>query len=269
MQPFRAPHRQAGLSLIELLVGLTLGLLILASALATILLSHQLTTTVTEASQMQQQASYAFRVIGQQLRQAGGREFQDHGNPYEPVIFRPIAIAYQAVSGGDFGGDLPAQLSLAYEHAAKPAYPLAGNAPALRQLMRNCLGDQAGSGDLALIISHFQHRDQQLVCAGASGLTQPIISGVQDFQVRYLVSQADASGRPNRFTYRRSYAPEPGPSEQLEAVEVCLELQGELRLPGLGAEYQDCRDTPAALADRRRMVFHHIFYLPSRAWSIQ
>ena len=60
---------QKGATLIELMVGITIGLMTIAVATGALMISRSVSGTVTDASQIQQQASYAFRVIGQQLRQ--------------------------------------------------------------------------------------------------------------------------------------------------------------------------------------------------------
>ena len=65
----RAKSFQRGMSLIELMVGLAIGLLTISVALGALMVSRGVSGTVTDASQLQQQASYAFRVMGQQIRQ--------------------------------------------------------------------------------------------------------------------------------------------------------------------------------------------------------
>ena len=62
---------QQGVTLIELLVGIIIGLLTVAVAMGALMISRSVTGTVSDSSMLQQQASYAFRVIGQQLSQAG------------------------------------------------------------------------------------------------------------------------------------------------------------------------------------------------------
>ena len=62
---------QHGVTLIELLVGIVIGLLTVAVAMGALMVSRGVTGSVSDSSMLQQQASYAFRVIGQQLRQAG------------------------------------------------------------------------------------------------------------------------------------------------------------------------------------------------------
>ena len=66
-----SPRLQQGLSMIELLVGLTIGLMTIAVAIGTLMISRQVSGSVSEASQLQQQAAQAFRSIAQQARQAG------------------------------------------------------------------------------------------------------------------------------------------------------------------------------------------------------
>ena len=69
---FNPPDRnkQSGVTLIELMVGIAIGLLTIAVAMGAIMVSRGVSGTISDATQIQQQASYAFRVIGQQLRQA-------------------------------------------------------------------------------------------------------------------------------------------------------------------------------------------------------
>ena len=74
----RHPQRQHGLSMIELLVGLTIGLLTISVAIGTLVISRQVSGTVNDASQLQQQAAQAFRSIGQQAHLLGSKvEFDE------------------------------------------------------------------------------------------------------------------------------------------------------------------------------------------------
>lgn len=65
------PHAQKGATLIELMVGIAIGLLVVAVAMGALMVSRGVSGTVSDASAIQQQAAYAMRVIGQQTRQAG------------------------------------------------------------------------------------------------------------------------------------------------------------------------------------------------------
>ena len=106
--PQAAFSRQRGATLLELMVGITIGLLTVTVALGALMISRGVSGTVSEASQLQQQASYAFRVIGQQLRQAGGRQLDPDTTAdvqakfYEPVPGVPVVFAgIMPIKGND------------------------------------------------------------------------------------------------------------------------------------------------------------------------
>ena len=61
------PHAQRGVTLIELMVGITIGLLTVAVAMGALMVSRGISGTVNDASNIQQQAAYAMRVIGLQV----------------------------------------------------------------------------------------------------------------------------------------------------------------------------------------------------------
>ena len=64
-------HQENGLTLVELLVGISIGLLVIGVATGALLASRGISGTVSDATNIQQQAAYAMRVIGQQVRQSG------------------------------------------------------------------------------------------------------------------------------------------------------------------------------------------------------
>ena len=61
---------QRGITLVELLIGIAIGLLVVAIAMGALMVSYGVKGSVSDASNIQQQAAYAMRVIGGQLRQA-------------------------------------------------------------------------------------------------------------------------------------------------------------------------------------------------------
>ena len=69
----RAMRRQAqrGITLLELMIGIAIGLLVVAVAMAALMVSRGVSGTVSDASGIQQQAAYGMRLIGLQLRQGG------------------------------------------------------------------------------------------------------------------------------------------------------------------------------------------------------
>ena len=71
--PLTAGRRwaQCGVSLLELMVGLTIGLLVSVAAAGSLAYLQATGRTLTEATRMQQEASLAFDTVGRVLRPAG------------------------------------------------------------------------------------------------------------------------------------------------------------------------------------------------------
>lgn len=93
----RRPHtaKQAGLTLLELLVAMTLGLLIVLAAAAALLVSRQGFFAVDAASQLRDNARYAQSIVQRVGVQAGFKNInmlvppppEDPANPFEPSVF--------------------------------------------------------------------------------------------------------------------------------------------------------------------------------------
>src|ERR1700712_292745 len=129
-------RHQGGVSLVELLVGLTLGLMVVAAAIGTLIVSRTASGAVGDLSQLQQQGSYALRVIAVQMRQAGSIA------PVKDSItslysFSDAFIGFggnsSVVTGSDGAGSSADTVSVSNE-------PLDGN-PDTRP--RDCLGEKA------------------------------------------------------------------------------------------------------------------------------
>jgi type IV pilus assembly protein PilW len=287
-------HAQRGVTLIELLVGITIGLLTIAVAMGALMVSRGVSGTVSDASEIQQQASYAFRVIGQQLRQAGSLKLKlsaakVEGDMTPPLVGDPVAfetdfsdgvstftLATDTLSGLDAPGASEYKLTTGYRNFADPLYrletPAAATAP-FESLQRNCLG---GQGSTALVQSRFvlNAATNELRCDG-NGQVQPIVRNIANFQVRYLVQSAAGTGSPNLRYVSAGAVGAPGSAgwAQVFAVEVCLVLYGNesIDLPA-GSSYTDCDGaTPvnmtALAAPRNRrmhMVFRNVYQLRSQ-----
>ena len=66
-----ATRMQRGVTLIELMVGVAIGLLVVAVAMSALMVSRGVSGTVSDESGLQQQAAYAMRLMAKQMRQAG------------------------------------------------------------------------------------------------------------------------------------------------------------------------------------------------------
>lgn len=262
---------QRGATLIELMVGITIGLLTVTVALGALMVSRGISGTVSEASQLQQQASYAFRVIGQQLRQAGSRQLDMNATNADPTSKIDLIKNNQNsefIQGLDTPGDGEYALTITFQNvnelmtANDPTKnPVAGNQ------IRDCLQENPGSpnaplttsgtNDSPFIISKFK-RDiskKSLVCAG-TGAPQAIIENVNDFTIRYLIQ--NPSTAPN---YRYVSAAGVTDWENVYAIQICLELEGTENIESVGSKYMKCDGSQAARENRLRMVFRNTFYI--------
>ena len=286
----KAPHAQRGVTLIELMVGIAIGLLVVAVAMGAMMVSRGVTGTVSDASGIQQQGAYAMRLFGQQLRQAGSlRLNRNPGTVVAAELYlAPVAFETNATSATPLysfdatkseqiisGTAAPVTLVVGYRRYTEPTFINATDVSP----SRNCLGGPADSSNHERLESTFWVSSKnELRCAGnpnpalASPPTdtdgQPVLQNVANFQVRYLVqnntagnptlSQVDASGVTNWA--------------QVQAVEVCLVLYGAeaMDLPA-GSNYTDCDGTAVdmstltgARARRMHVPFRNVFQLRSQ-----
>ena len=271
-KPLPIRPSQHGATLLELLVGITIGLLTVAVALGALMVSRGVSGTVSEASQLQQQASYAFRVIGQQLRQAGSRQLDPvtppdvHAKFYAPNNVPVVFSGIMPISGKDTPGATEFALEVNYQNIKELTVlqPTDGE-----YQIRNCLQEkaEAASVPLPMVSNKFKRNttDGTLVCAG-TGAAQPIIQNVKDFTVQYLTQATD--GNPSAApTYQYVSATTAGSGWlKVYAVQVCLELEGTERIDTAGAKYIKCDGSEVDRGNKLRMVFRNTYHIRNHAW---
>lgn len=285
----RFPLTQRGFSLIELMVGIAIGLLVVAVALGALMVSRGVSGTVSDASNIQQQGAYAMRVMGQQLRQSGSLRLNlnpgtstaaesyladvgfeiSAGAPADPFRF-DATKASQIVSGAK----TPETLNVGYQRYAEAVFTDAVARPQLR----NCVGGPADASTNDRIESVFQLVATELQCSGNGQAAQPVVQNVANFQVRYFLQ--DNTTSPGIPTIKAVDASAVGNWAQVQAVEVCLVLYGTevINLPTDGTStYIDCdgitnidmTTLPADTAtvkrrNRMHLAFRNIFQLRSQ-----
>lgn len=279
-------HTQRGVTLIELMVGITIGLLTIAVAMGALMVSRGISGTVSDASNIQQQAAYAIRVIGLQLRQAGSLRLNlDPGTSAAESSYL-IAAAFETdykdagdestfsikdntLKGKKDPSDGEYALSVGYRNYKEPVFIDAAE----QSLQRNCLGE---NGSNALVLSEFvlyaptnEPNKRELRCNG-NGQAQPIIDHVANFQVRYLLQ--DNTSTPGNSTIKSVDASNVTIWAQVQAIEVCLVLYGNeaIDMPA-GSTYTDCDGTAVnmttltgARSKRMHVAFRNIFQLRSQ-----
>lgn len=268
---------QHGVTLIELMVGIAIGLLVVAVATGALMVSRGVSGTVSDASAIQQQAAYAMRVIGGQLRQTGSLYLNPNpgGSAGSTNVYAPVAFEQKAVSGSGNEFDLgdPTQLlsgtddtlTLGFRRYRDPVFVN----PNPLTLARNCVGGpsddpSAPASNDQRVESIFQlSANNELQCGGNGANAQAIIQNVADFQIRYLI-QTDSS------TIGYVTAADVDQPGDIQGVEICLVLYGSepIGLPEPNAarpeltSYRDCDGNwvdMTGLAGERRNRMHLVF----------
>lgn len=267
----RMQNKERGATLIELLVGLTIGLLTISVGLGAIMVSRGVTTTVSDTTTLQQQASYVFRVIGQQLRQAGGRPLNTAADPRDAATFvQPTAITLSdlpPIAGLDAPTASQFIISLRYVNASESIYPSPpSSTPIEGYLVSDCLGSNNGIASVPIILNQFRKNGTDLECSNGIGMVQPIISNLVDLRIRYLQQKLSVTDSQPQFRYASAANLSPTDWPEVYGIEVCLELEGEQVIDTVGASYTKCDGTTATRGNKLRMVFKNIFHIRNHAW---
>ena len=251
---------QAGLTLIELMIGLAVGLLVVAVATVSLLGSRSVTGAVSDISGIQQQAAYVMRTFGTQLRQAGslyldlGLDADGDGEITSATAFQLRGSTYTAIAENN------GSVTIRFTGYEEPTFANAG------PISRNCLGAPGSipAGTTASIESIFTLNGTDLRCND-----QPIAQNVAAFQVRYLLQGTDQDDPTMLYTNSAGVAD----WNRVQGVEVCLVLFGTERidLPE-GASYTGCDGSTAVnittlaapRTNRMHYVFRNVFQLRSQ-----
>ncbi len=275
------PRTQRGVTLIELMVGIAIGLLVVAVAMGALMVSRGVSGTVSDASAIQQQAAYAMRVIGQQLRQAGALRLNlDPGTTVTEALYM-VPVAFEAnpptAVVTDIGGTAsPVTFTVGYSRYTEPVFTSASE----QAFSRNCLGGPADTSPDTRADSIFSldTATNTLQCNGNSAGAQPILQNVANFQVRYLLQ--DNTTTPGIPTIKSVDADAVNADlknwARVQGVEVCLVLYGNeaIDLP-TGSNYTDCdgvtkvdmSSLTGTRAKRMHVPFRNVFQLRSQGLS--
>ena len=280
----RMGMRQRGISLLELMVGMAIGLVVIAVAMVGLIASRSLSGTVSDVSLLQQQASYIFRVIGQQVRPAGSLYLnlqQPGASSSQSVATTPVAFETTAAADGGGNSYTPktdslsgtdSQLTVGYRRFKEAVFTHS----TAQTLARNCLGGPAVSASDQKCVNVFATSGSDLRCTG-NATTQPIAGNVANFQLRYLQVSGQNTGSP-KIQYVDASAAQADWS-RITGVEVCLVLYGNevIDMPttpatGVGSStYLDCDGSeinmtslPAPRTKRMHMVFRNTYQLRSQ-----
>ena len=280
-----ARHQQ-GVTLLELLVGIAVGLLVVAVATSALMVSRGVSGTVSDASNIQQQAAYGMRLIGLQLRQAGSLYLKPDpkGIPSEKSYMQ--AVAFEKFAPNLDEPTESFEPSIHTISAATDSFSTGfrrykdkvfGSATET-SLMRNCLGGPKDDSTSFIIQSEFKFDSTkfEIRCNGNSAGEQPILQNVAEFQLRYLVQDIPAVN-PGAATIQYTSTAPTDPTK-IQAIEVCMVLFGTepIDMP-TGSTYSSCTQNTdgtdktvdmttltGTRAKRMHMRFRNVFQIRSQ-----
>lgn len=258
---------QNGLSLIELMVAITLGLMI-TTTLGYILVGSRATYRTQDASaRVQDTGRFALEHIGRQIRLAGRVDitplFSD-GRTSQPVDMTPITgtnSAAQLATGGTPATRQVDTITIQYQLS-----DVGGGA------IEDCNGFTVAGvpipgglnygtiiNALSLDVDPSDGNIRELECDGNGGAPQPFAEEVEDLQFRYAESNA-----PNVFNDT------PANWNNVVAVEVCIMVRSSGNGVVTAAQsIRDCTGTNFTPGDMRlRRTFISVFTLRNRVRAI-
>lgn len=240
------PVRQAsrGVTLIELLASMTLGLLVILAAVGTLVVARGASASVGDISQLQQQASYALRVIGLQLRQAGAIDpAMDAAT--QLFSFASTYTGYGATFAAVHGSDDVQGARLSTSTTVAPLLPNTQN--------RDCIGNRPTTDKIE---ATFWLEKGELRCAPTPSTVQSLIQNVAGFQVNYRVLNGADSQVLNAKQVEAAQL-----WASVKAVEICLDMQGTEKMPDAGSSYPDCQGVPRLRNGFVHLVYRNVFDL--------
>ena len=234
----RARLRQSGMTLVELMISITIGLFIIGAALLVFQSTSGVGRQISELTQLRQQGAHAFRVIGKQIRETGS------------VQPKYIASRFKYEFEGTYtwAGGTPVSDWVPPEPGGFLSLSQQISSAALQPFLRNCLGQTVTSTKTR---SDFYVKDNALMCETGSNVGgEPVIGNVHAFQVRYRIKDGNNKKFVNTVTNWND----------VDAIEVCLDLVGVFPTPDGGANYTDCAGSPtASRGGRLHVVQRNLF----------
>lgn len=188
------PRRQSGLTLVELLVSMTLGLLILLAIGSIYIGSRQTYRMQEENARLQETGRYALEAMGRSIRQAG----------FWNMPINPVATA-TAFGGTPITGTNGATDTVTVQYDG-----LNGD--------RDCEGRVLTAN--AVITDAFRLTGADLVCDGtdADNTFQPLVSDIEDVQILYGIDT-------NNDQSVDRYTAAPANWNQVFSARVCVQAR--------------------------------------------
>jgi type IV pilus assembly protein PilW len=201
-----SPKRQAGLTLVEMMVAITIGLVVLLAIGSIFIGSRQTYRVQEDNARIQEAGRYALEVIGRSIRQAGA-DAEMNSNPVAITLecVAPTCIAIDNNGVAAATDTIRTQFYAGREELNGGAW-----------ITRDCTSGAVAAGTLATNIFNLNGTD--LRCTGGVGGMQPLVSDVEDLQVVYGI---DTTGDQSIDRYVAS----PADWAQVMTARVCVQVR--------------------------------------------
>ncbi len=254
---FRGAFVQTGFTLLELMVGLTIGLIVAVAAAGSVVYFQAISRNAAEATRMQQDATLAFNLMGRFIRGSGSIALTPASG--DTVTFTPRTT---------FSGIGADGLAVQGDSATAFRTSQTGGPNGIEV---DCLGvPQTLAGNL---ITVFEWDNRVLRCGTAGAPMRPILERVEQMVVHY----AERNPATNRTQYREFSTGIVW--SQVVAMRVCLVLTSAVPMPDFaqlfvdapGLRYDDCRGNNIAATIRTdrllRRNYTHVFAIRNGSLS--
>jgi type IV pilus assembly protein PilW len=227
---------QRGASLIELMIGITIGLLVVLAAVGTLVFTSVSSGASSDNVRLQQKAEIFFRMFRFHVEQTGAiaLDTSTTNEVYFSTAYVGLAqtssqplLGTELTTPGEVSihgrtdvGTTPDVLRVSYQHQGQE---------------RDCLGNLPPIAERNIRVSNVYsvNANLELVCAGNNPFTgaQALIDGVEDFQVTYGIKTYPFATplTPGTYTYQFLRADQITDANWplVSAVAICLQLRSD------------------------------------------
>jgi type IV pilus assembly protein PilW len=205
-------RRQGGLTIVELMISITLGLFIVLAASALLLSAKASYITQDEGARVQETGRYALEVLARAVRQTG---YENWDQDTAAILNVPglsaslSGLDARSLKEADHGIDVPVAKSVNGSDVLAIRFIGSGASPNGDGTMLNCAGFsvpapaslEADRGWSIFYVANDKNGEPELRCkydGKTSWNSEAIASGVESFQVLYGID-TDGDGLPNRY----------------------------------------------------------------------
>jgi len=267
--------RQRGITLVDFMVGITVGLLVVLAALGSLIMTRSSAHVMNDSAGLEQQASLVMMQIGRQISQAGAVNAYRAGT--DPNL-GTVSSAPAALAATGSGKILFDTRKMGIDKDNATAETVSGDVDKAgfdrltirytvpndydsEEQPRNCIGNKppktVPSGTIPSIVSVFSINKaadgSSLRCGDGVNNPQPIARNVVGMQVRYLTV--------NNGTIASLTAKDVTDWAQVSGLQICLEMQGDATQASRSLAVKDCRGNPFPKDGRIYRTVRQTFYL--------